>query len=155
MAYDSKTIRVYRFMNDVSGPRSPDFRSPKSLLMPRQYKNVLSNGSTVAKELAILRTLDKQDIADRTASGDLRVTSPMIPVLENPPKALSSTYHHGEDRELRNIILLSLYLSSFDVPPRIVYKPFTYETESELMVLSNCLWKYLVAISKNPFRIAV
>jgi hypothetical protein len=155
MECESKAIRVCRFLNDISGPRSPDFRSPKSLLRPRDYKRLLSNGLTVADELALLKILSKQEIADRTASGELKLTSPMIPVLEDPQKALSSTYRHGEERELRNIILSSLYLSSFEVPARLVYKPFTYENESELMVLSNCIWKYLMATSTNPFKLAI
>lgn len=146
------TIRVFRFVNDVSGPHSADFRSPQSLLKPRDYERLLENGMTVAEELEKIKRMGHQYIADRTASGELRRTSPMIPVLENPVKALSSTYHTGGDKTLRNIILESVYLLSFDIPKRLIHKPHTYETESELMVLSNCIWKYVVATVHNSYR---
>lgn len=146
------TTRVFRFMNDVSGPLSPDFRSPQSLLRPRDYKRRLENGMTVAGELEKIKRMGHQYIADRTASGELRMTSPMIPVLENPVKALSSTYHNGGDKTLRNIILESFYLSSFDIPDHLIHKPHTYETESELMVFSSCIWKYVLATVENCYR---
>lgn len=142
-------------MNDVSGPGSSDFRSPQSLLRPTDYDRLLENGLTVAGELQKIKQLGNQSMADLTASGELRLTSHMIPVLENPEKALSSTFRDGEERTLRNIIFCSSYLASFDIPQRLIYKPFTYDTESELMVLSNCIWKYLFATSKNPFQLSI
>jgi len=151
MKHPFTTKRVFRFVCDVSGPYSPDFRSPKSLLRPRDYRRLLESGMTVAEELKMVKRMSIQYLANRTASGELRMTSPMIPVLEDPAKALSSTHHQGGDRTLRNIILDSTYLSTFDIPEQFIHKPHTYETESELMVLCNCLWKYLVATVENPY----
>lgn len=146
-------VKAFRFVNDVSGPGSPDFRSPKSLLTPRDYGKILESGLTIAEELKRIKRMDKMLMANATASGELRVTSHMIPVLEDPDKALSSTYREGGDPSLRMIILECRYLASFDIPRRLVYQPHTYDTESELMVLSNCIWKYLLLVKNNPYRI--
>jgi hypothetical protein len=147
-------IRVFRFVNDINGPKSPDFRSPKSLVKPRDYRKMLENGLTVVEELHHIKLLSRQQMANMTAAGELRFTSHMIPVFEDPDKALSSTSTVDGDPSLRSIIWESEYLASFEVPKRLIYRPHTYDRESELMVLCNCIWKYLLLIRKNPYKLS-
>src|SRR5437016_4315772 len=104
MDQESKMIRVFRFVNEIDSPKAPDFRSPKSLVKTRDHRKILENGLTIAEELHYVKQISKQQMANMTAAGELRLTSHMIPVFEDPDKALSSTFKEGGDPSLRSII---------------------------------------------------
>jgi len=92
--------RVFRFVNDIGGPHSPDFRSAKSLLKPRDLKRRLESGLTIEEEQRKLKTMSRQVMANLTAGGELRLTSHMIPVLEDPRTRIGDDGTCGQSLEI-------------------------------------------------------
>jgi hypothetical protein len=145
---------VYRFVNDVSGEDSPDFKSPKARLRPQDLQCRLETGETIQEQLKRVEQLDLATVANMTAGGELPLTSPMLPVLENPERALQSTFMEGGDPGLRTLILhCAAHMVTFRIPNDLVYEPFTYAIETELMVLADSIWRFHTEIQPNPFKL--
>jgi len=151
MSTATRTYIVFRFMNRAGKTARADYCCPQARLPLIRSSLPYNDICRVEAELSWIGKATIAEVANQAARGELRLTSPMIPVFRDPQIAYSSTFREYGDPGLRPIISRTRFLASFQVPEELLVTPFTYPIESELMVLTRSLFDYRLDVIPNPF----
>ena len=109
-----RVVQAYRLV-DSAEEGSQSLRSKLSLLK--------ENGAETKSINAMLRSMTKQDIAERTACGELSWCSPMIPVFQNLELAYSLNFSPWRGRRHANSAFSQVPVGSVVENPRSVGLP--------------------------------